>query len=668
LYVGLNGPLSSKEGRKSQIVRYTIERDEPHRLLKDSALTIIEWESDGHNGVAITFGLDGMLYVTSGDGTSDSDTNLKGQGLDHLLAKVLRIDVDQPDGDRPYSVPRDNPFVGQANVRPETWAYGLRNPWRMTTDRETGAIWVGNNGQDLWEQVYRVERGDNYGWSVYEGNHPFYLQRQLGPTPHVRPTLEHPHSEARSLTGGVVYYGQAMPELRGAYIYGDYSTGKIWGARHDGQRVTWHQELADTTLAVACIDVDADGELLIVDHRGGDEGGFYRFVPNQGDSVHDPAAFPRKLSETGLFQSVAGHRVQPSLIPYSVNAPLWSDGTYKERYMAIPGDSPKITMRATGGWDFPNGTVLVKSFALEAEAGNPATRRWIETRLLTRQDNEWVGYTYQWNDEQTEATLVDKQGLDLDFAVVEDGEPRKLPWHYPSRTECMVCHSRAANFVLGPSTVQMNRTHDYGGFVDNQLRVLEHLGLLQVDATNDFVKQLRQQLSADGLSDEEATKQVDWFRSPSDQRKPRLGGSQLAGATEHYPRLVDPYDESLALEQRARSYLHANCAHCHIGAGGGNAQIDLAFATKLSDTKALDERPLHDTFGIDDPRIIAPGDPRRSVLLHRVSIRDRGQMPQLATTRPDAKAVKLIEQWIEHLAKPAAEPKPNAVGAKANGR
>lgn len=136
--------------------------------------------------------------------------------------------------------------------------------------------------------------------------------------------------------------------------------------------MTWHQELADTTLAVACIDVDADGELLIVDHRGGDEGGFYRFVPNQGDSVHDPAAFPRKLSETGLFQSVAGHRVQPSLIPYSVNAPLWSDGTYKERYMAIPGDSPKITMRATGGWDFPNGTVLVKSFALKQK---PEIRR-----------------------------------------------------------------------------------------------------------------------------------------------------------------------------------------------------------------------------------------------------------------------------------------------------
>ncbi|MCA9224636.1 MAG: hypothetical protein KDA47_03460 [Planctomycetales bacterium] len=375
------------------------------------------------------------------------------------------------------------------------------------------------------------------------------------------------------------------------------------------------------------------------------------------------------LSEYGFFVGdLVDQNPAPGVVPYTVASPLWADHAGKGRYFVLPPGTTATPVEGEG-WTFPDGTIVIKTFFFSLDRREPlGDARIVETRLLVREDDDWLALTYQWNDEQTEATLVDKQGLDLDFAVTEDGAPRKQPWHYPSRTECMVCHSRAANFVLGPSTVQMNRTHDYGGFVDNQLRVLEHLGLLQVDATNDFVKQLREQLLADGLSDEEATKQVDWFRSPSDQRKPRLGGSQLAGATEHYPRLVDPYDESLALEQRARSYLHSNCAHCHIGAGGGNAQIDLAFATKLSDTKALDERPLHDTFGIDDPRIIAPGDPRRSVLLHRVSIRDRGQMPQLATTRPDAKAVKLIEQWIEHLAKPAAEPKPNAVGAKANGR
>ena len=112
-------------------------------------------------------------------GPAISDTNLKGQGLDHLLAKVLRIDVDRPDPGRLYSVPPDNPFIGMQGARPETWAYGFRNPWRMSVDPGTGHLWVGNNGQDLWEQVYLVERGANYGWSVYEGSHIFHANREL---------------------------------------------------------------------------------------------------------------------------------------------------------------------------------------------------------------------------------------------------------------------------------------------------------------------------------------------------------------------------------------------------------------------------------------------------------------------------------------------------------
>ena len=217
VYIGLNGKIHETDAeKKSRIMRYTIGRQPPHAVDLDSRYEIIQWPSDGHNGVALAFGLDGMLFVTSGDGTSDSDTNLKGQGLDHLLAKVLRLDVDHPDDNRHYSVPPDNPFVDLNRVRPETWAYGLRNPWRMTVDPQTGDLWVGNNGQDLWEQVYLVERGANYGWSVYEGSHVFYANRQLGPHPPRLPTFEHPHSEARSVTGGVVYYGRRFPELRGA--------------------------------------------------------------------------------------------------------------------------------------------------------------------------------------------------------------------------------------------------------------------------------------------------------------------------------------------------------------------------------------------------------------------------------------------------------------------
>src|SRR5207237_7074216 len=138
---------------------------------------------------------------------------------------------------------------------------------------------VRQNGQDLWEQAHLVHKGDNYGWSVMEGSHVFYANRKLGPTPLVKPTVEHHHSEARSLTGGIVYYGEKYPELQGAYIYGDYSTGKIWGIKHDGTRPTWHKELCDSHLAVTCIAVDAKGELIIADHRGQGRGPFYTLAP-----------------------------------------------------------------------------------------------------------------------------------------------------------------------------------------------------------------------------------------------------------------------------------------------------------------------------------------------------------------------------------------------------
>jgi hypothetical protein len=222
---------STRPDRRPIVFRYTTARTPPYALDPGSARTVIAWESDGHNG-----GADGFRYVTSGDGTSDSDTDLTGQRTDLLLAKVLRIDVDRPAGGKAYSVPEDNPFVGDGRFAPETWACGLRNPWRIACDPQTGHVRVGNNGQDLWEQAYLIRKGENYGWSVREGGHPFYPNRAAGPTPFTGPTVEHPHPEARSPTGGVVYRGSERPELKGAYLYGDHSTGRIWAVKHDGDR------------------------------------------------------------------------------------------------------------------------------------------------------------------------------------------------------------------------------------------------------------------------------------------------------------------------------------------------------------------------------------------------------------------------------------------------
>jgi hypothetical protein len=573
--------------------------------------------------------------------------------MSSLLAKILRIDVDNVDlslrerNGANYSVPKDNPFVGIKGVRPEIWALGLRNPWRITTDAKTGHIWCAQNGQDLYEQAFLVKKGDNYGWSVMEGSAPFYLQRQRGPNFYTKPTVEHHHSEARSLTGGVVYHGARFPELQGAYVYGDYSTGKIWGVKHDGNKITWHEEIADTRLQISGFGIDSRGELLICDYQGSGQGGIYTFERN---SERDkPSSFPKKLSDSGLFKSVPGHVVEPSLIPYSVNAVLWSDGANKMRWLGIPKDGV-IEFTTNRGWNFPDQTVIVKSFYLDMEEGNPASRRWIETRFLTKQNGQWYGYSYAWNDEETEGHLVENAGRDREYTIKSAAGAKKLLWHYPSRSECMVCHSRAANYVLGLTEVQMNKEHDYGGGrVENQLAVLERLGLLRVRYADETRQRWREELKAAGKTDKEASAEVGKRMATGGQRSTPGVSPLLTVSPSGYRELVDPYDKKQDLTQRARSYLHSNCAQCHVEAGGGNAQMELEFTTPLDKMRLIDAKPVHDSYGIKDARLVAPGHPERSVLLHRIAHRDRGHMPPLATRVVDRGAVKLIEEWIRGM-------------------
>jgi hypothetical protein len=342
--------------------------------------------------------------------------------------------------------------------------------------------------------------------------------------------------------------------------------------------------------------------------------------------------------------------MQPGLIPYSVNSPLWSDGAHKERYLALPGESPKIEFTNHRAWGLSDQTVIVKSFALEMEEGNPASRRYVETRFLTKQEGEWVGYSYLWNDEQTDATLVAKEGADRKFSIRTPRGPREQTWRYPSRSECMVCHSRAAGFVLGLTTLQMNKDHDYGGVVDHQLRVLEHLGLFKVNWQAEATADIRKELEAAGLNEKKVNERIQRATATRGQREAGIS-PLLARLPEQHVKLVDPYDPKQDLTQRARSYLHANCSQCHVEAGGGNAQIDLEFTTQADKMKLLDVRPLHHTFGLTEARLVAPGDPGRSVLLHRVSHRGQGQMPQLATTLVDQPAAALLREWIKSLKK-----------------
>jgi len=701
VYVGCNGgarkdaaaDADRKEPRKTRVLRYRMDPRPPWRLDPASETEVIAWESDGHNGGALAFGNDGMLYVTSGDGSTDSDTWQTGQDLTRLNAKVLRIDVDRPAEGRAYSIPDDNPFVGMEGIRPETWAYGLRNPWRLDVDRATGGIWVGNNGQDLVEQVYEIARGANYGWSAQEGSRPFVPERKAGPSPISPPTCEHDHSEARSLTGGIVCRDVPYADLEGEYVYGDHVTGRIWAVPHDDADAAEPRLLADTQLMITSFARGHAGDVLVTDFFIGNAGGIYRLVPRPPQA--EATAFPRRLSETGLFVSVPRHELVSGVIPYAVNTPQWADGTDAVRYFVLPETMQvrskerswftvpaRMEVTPSQGWNLPDGSVVLQSLAAEARPGDPATRRWIETRLLLRNEGDWAGYTYRWNDDQQDAELVAAEGLDAEVRLTAAGSERVQRWRYPSRAECLVCHSQSANFVLGLSTVQLNRDFDYraalGGdaATDNQLRTFEHLGLIWQDvdglSRERIATRVRDEVRA-GLPrpgptaidrerfDAEVTKRIGPIlqrctESSLRQNRPTLPLSTLLfTAPAALPRLVNPHDTTQDVALRVRSYLHTNCSSCHIAAGGGNSRIVFDFGTPLERMQAIDEKPMHATFGIDDARIVASGSPDRSILLYRLSRRGPAQMPPLCSLAVDDAAVTLVRQWIESLPAVAEE-------------
>ena len=225
----------SEPGEKwiQRVSRFRVRADDPDRAdqASEEVLLAIEEQFPNHNGGSIVFGTDGYLYVGVGDGGSRNDPLDNGQNLGSWLGKILRIDVDAGSGDRPYGIPVDNPFVDQAAAKPEIFAYGFRNPWQLSCDAATGRIWAGDVGQDLQEEIDIVTKGGNYGWRRLEGTKPFGRQpEEPGMIP---PVWEYDHQIGKSVTGGFVYRGSAMPELVGSYLYGDYVSGRLWALRLD---------------------------------------------------------------------------------------------------------------------------------------------------------------------------------------------------------------------------------------------------------------------------------------------------------------------------------------------------------------------------------------------------------------------------------------------------
>ncbi len=597
----------------TRVSRFKVAPTDPPRLDPSSEEVVLSFLQGGHNGGDIHFGPDRMLYISTGDAANPNppDPFNTGQDVSDLLSSILRIDVDRKDPGRNYAIPKDNPFVAMKGARPEVWAYGFRNPWRMSFDRQAGGLFVGDVGWELWESVHRVEAGGNYGWSAMEGPQPVKTEK-VGPTPIRPPLIALSHTVACSITGGYVYRGKRFPELRGAYVFGDWETRRLWAARFEGDRTTEMPEIARPSVRIGAFGEDKDGELFILDY---DNGTLHTIERN--DRGGRNADFPTKLSQTGLFTSVPQQTPAPGVFSFAVNSRQWQDGATAEYLVGLPGLS-SVALHAKGkpipglvDWHsfrvhFPKDAVLARTLSL-------AGRR-METQILLYEGVDWRAYTFAWRDDQTDADLVPAEGAEKE---VNDGKQKRI-WQYHSRSQCMSCHSNSSEYALAFLPEQLNRPGSDG---QNQLVAFTKAGYIQ--------------------------------RMDDDGR--RLPPFDDASASREL-RLADPADAAQPLEARARSYLHANCGHCHSDDGGGSVPMRLKFPVAIRSMNAVGVRPTRGDFALPDAHIIKPGDSGASTLYFRMSKFGRDRMPHIGSERPDEAGLKLIEQWIASLAPDAAKP------------
>jgi len=427
---------------------------------------------------------------------------------------------------------------------------------------------------------------------------------------HTPPAVEHSHTEMRSVVGGFFYEGEKLKGLAGFYLYGCYFTQKLWGFPMEGKEPGTPRRLADVGVPIASFAQDAKGEPLVV----GLDGGIYRVEAS--DAGAEVLPIPGRLSETGLFASTGEHRLEEGFLPYSVNAPAWRDGASARRYLALAEGEEKVQIQSTAlglskekrevlsaaagldRWRFPSGSAFVQTFSLGEKR--------VETQVMYKEGGEWRFLTYAWNESGEDAKLVPEGGADAVFEA--GGEKRR--WRFMGRADCAACHTQRSMFALGTTMAQLNRDYDYselGGTVGNQLATLDRLGFFS---------------------------------------------KVLSTAAKPWPVFVDPRDEGADLDARARTYLHVNCAPCHRETGlGGRADFQFLHWLTLEETGAVGQRPLVGLPGIEDARIIAPGDPDRSEVCRRMATKEAGTMPLVGSVVVDEEGLDLLRRWIEGMPK-----------------
>jgi uncharacterized repeat protein (TIGR03806 family) len=428
-------------------------------------LLTVAQPATNHNGGHIAFGPDGFLYIGFGDGGNGGDpwgTIGNGQNLLTTLGKLLRIDINGSTGSTPYRIPASNPYAGNALCNsgtgaqycPEIYAYGLRNPWRWSFDRESGELWLADVGQGAIEEVDRIVSGGNYGWRCFEGTSSYNSTCGPNAASSLPPVAQYSHVVGQSITGGYVYRGAAMPALVGRYVFGDFVSGRIWHIARDTPPTLSVTAGFDSGLSIAAFGQGIDGELYVVNYGGT----LHRL--RQGTTSGGSVA--SQLSATGCVLAGDPTRAAAGLVPYAPNAPFWSDNAAKERFLALPNGAT-MSVAADGDIEFPAGTVLMKHFRLGG--------RLVETRLFMRHtDGEWAGYSYQWDAQGTDATRV------VGGKTASIGTQS---WMFPSEAQCLACHTAAADRSLGLEIAQLNGPLLYAatGRTANQIATLNAIGM-----------------------------------------------------------------------------------------------------------------------------------------------------------------------------------------------
>ncbi|QDT04679.1 Soluble aldose sugar dehydrogenase YliI precursor [Rubripirellula lacrimiformis] len=619
----------------TRVSRYQLDDQQVPSIDPETRLDIISYPSGDHIGASLCFADDGLLWITTGDGSLPfpPDIHKTAQNLGDLRGKVLRIDVRDATVDQPYQVPAENPFVDLAGARPEVYAFGIRNGFRSAIDPSTQDLWVADVGWERCELIHRIQKGGNHGWSLVEGPFPVDPDQPAGPGEIIEPAIVMQRNEAQSVTGGVFVPASSNlnpagfadePDAghRGHYVFGCFMNGGIWTAdvSSDGNvEVTKACEsglriigFANTTLNAS---TSGRSDVLVVDYGGG---GIYRMIPSDESATQfDVDQFPRRLSETGLFSDLTTLSPNPGVAAYHPRATMNRDGASAQRVFGIPGDGKIAARQRFGQYVYPEGTVFANTISRDVITDGGVTKRVrVETQILAFDGLNWDPYSYRWDDEQQDATLVDATGDRRQLTVPDVRLGKRAYTHqFGSRSQCLVCHHvynlgalsfRPDNLTGTPTSA----VGDSDGF--------DHWSQL-VDAGY-----------------------VEPFKAKID----------LA--------MVNPHDPSADLELRARSYLEMNCAACHRPAGGSTAAIRVQWGNPMDQTEMLNATPLQGGFGLDDPKVVVPGHPQRSVLMYRTATLGPGRMPKLVAHEPDFAGAKLLWDWIESM-EPAEVPEPKFV-------